>query len=345
MIVGLQHPLLLFGSQALRFDADTFERLRSSIWNSPEQLWVTETVASPPDCWDEFVKEFPKFGAIESVSTLLNDMNKWFQSGVMKFDAEATNQAAKLPNIILSSLVVITHIIEYMSFLKTTETSSNQTTGCVLPSATLGLCTGLLSSFVIALSKDRSEIRTYASKAVMFAMLIRGVVDAQERLVATGLATALATAWNGATAGEELESILQRHPEVSSRLLLFHFPEFRCIITNDTHKSDFYQSYVSVAYDENKATITTSVRTAATLQKELRAVGIVASYTGLHGRFHYNWYLDDRDSLIRYCDGHPQLSLPDASKLVCPKNDESVGIVNSGPLHAYALKRHPHQYI
>ncbi|KAK6078938.1 beta-ketoacyl synthase domain-containing protein [Seiridium cupressi] len=310
--------LLLFGSQALRFDADTFKRLRSSIWNSPEQLWVTETVASLPDCWGEFIKEFPKFGATESASILLSDMNKWFQSGVMKFDAEATNQAPKLPNIILSPLVVITHIIEYMSFLKTTEASSNQTTGYVLPSATLGLCTGLLSSFVVALSKDRSEIRTYASKAVMLAMLIGGVVDAQERLDATGQATALATAWNGAKAGEELESILQRHPE----------------------------SYISVAYDENRATITTSVRTAARLKKELRAVGIVASEIGLHGRFHHNWYLDDIDSLIRYCDGHPQLSLPDASKIVCPtwaytgkaENEESIGIVNSGPLHAYALR-------
>ena len=73
------------------------------------------------------------------------------------------------------------------------------------------------------------------------------------------------------------------------------------------------------------------------------------SEIGLQGRFHHPWYLEQMDSLIQYCNTHPDVCLPDASRLVHQTWHNSTGedsvwngagptIITSGSLHAHALQ-------
>lgn len=205
--------LLLFGSQALSFNIASFEDLWVTLQRVPdEQRWITDAVASFPDCWADFVREFPKYDVLGAQGhDLLQDMHSWFQTGSMKSAAVipgpgSTKSNLKLPNIVLSPLVVITHLVEYLAYTDAAGSDEESLLG------TLGFCTGVLSAFSVALSKDRSDVRNHGSTALRLAMLIGGVVDAQEILDPSGPATALATAWSSSCANgeEDLQRILDQ---------------------------------------------------------------------------------------------------------------------------------------
>lgn len=211
--------LLLFGSQALSFNIASFDELWATLQRVPvEQRWITEAVASFPDCWADFVGAFPKYDVLGAQGQdLLQDMHSWFQTGSMKGAVVIPGPGSlksnlKLPNIVLSPLVVITHLLEYLTYSDTVDLNKESILG------TLGFCTGVLSAFAVALSKDRGAVRNHGATALRLAMLIGGVVDAQEVLDPSGPATALATAWGSSsvTGEEDLQRILdQSHFEVS----------------------------------------------------------------------------------------------------------------------------------
>ncbi|KAK0713573.1 hypothetical protein B0T26DRAFT_742197 [Lasiosphaeria miniovina] len=301
--------LLLFGSQALSFDAEAFAALRASVWGTGEQQWVGEALASLAGCWDGFLQAFPKYKVDSGARELLADLDKWFRTGVMR-PGVLDGAGPRVPNIVLSPLVIIAQLVGYMRW------QLDETAAPVL--GTLGFCTGLLSAYAVALGKDKTQVRTHGATAVRLAMLIGGIVDAQESLDPSGPATALATAWSSPAGGQELNRLLHEFPD----------------------------SYISVSYDESRATVTTAAATASKLEQALRAAGLVASEIGLHGRFHHAWYKDDMDLLVAYCDREASLRLPDAAGLLCPTwsgwdpDDASkagAAAAGRGPLHAHAL--------
>ncbi|KAK3367533.1 hypothetical protein B0H63DRAFT_535507 [Podospora didyma] len=297
--------LLLFGSQALSFDDAAFKKLRSSFWNTSNQEWVTEAVGSLPAVWADFVKAFPKYGAVVGDQIALAHLIECFQTGEIPPAETTTEKTRQLPNIVLSPLVVISQLVEYLRYLDTAESTDK-------PRGALGFCTGMLSAFAVASSKDTAELRENGTKAIRLAMIIGGMVDAQEVLDPSGNARALATAWGSAQVEAKLDGILERFPD----------------------------SYVSVSYDEKRATVTTAASTSSQLQSELQAAGITAHEIGLYGRFHHAWFSDDIDAVIEYCDAHPSLlKLADASSLVLPTwSNSTPPTLTSGSLHAYAIK-------
>lgn len=74
---------------------------------------------------------------------------------------------------------------------------------------------GFLSALAVSISKDEQDIERYGSTAIRLAMIIGGIVDAQEVLNSDGSSKSLATAWNSPKAESELKAILEQFPEVS----------------------------------------------------------------------------------------------------------------------------------
>ena len=100
-----------------------------------------------------------------------------------------------------------------------------------------------------------------------------------------------------------------------------------------------WQAYISVCYDENRATVTTSASTAFSLQQKLRAAGVIATEVGLRGRFHCECYHDDMESLVSFCDSLPEMQFPEASEVVLPTRSGSGGdFITQGKLHHIALR-------
>jgi hypothetical protein len=194
--------LLVFGPQALSSNGAGFHGLQGS---AKQLQWVVDTIADLPSCWSEFVGSFPKYNAIKGTS-ILQSLNEWINTG--KFGYYETQN---LPNIILSPLVIITHITEYMTYhdaVASNDSSQSST-------ETLGFCMGFLSALAVSISKDGQDIERYGSTAIRLAMIIGGIVDAQETLNSHGSSKSLATAWNSPKAESELKAILEQFPEVS----------------------------------------------------------------------------------------------------------------------------------
>ncbi|EED22683.1 polyketide synthase, putative [Talaromyces stipitatus ATCC 10500] len=290
--------LLVFGPQALSARGSDFRSLQLTV----KQLsWIADTITDLPSIWKDFVKEFPKYGVILG-EDLLRHLIEWTKTGDLTLSANE-----HLPNIILSPLVVITHITEYLKYLDTATAKSSYGSSI----ETLGFCIGFLSALAVSISKDTKDIERYGANAIRLAMIIGGIVDVQDVLDTEGPSKSLATAWNSAKAAEELKEILSRFPE----------------------------AYVSVSYDDQRATITTAFKSTDALQARLRDAGIVANEIGLFGRFHHQQYAEDVDPIINFISSRPLLLLPDASNLIYQtRSNSGTGLITSGKLHAHALR-------
>ena len=78
------------------------------------------------------------------------------------------------------------------------------------------------------------------------------------------------------------------------------------------------QAYISVIYDEKRATLTTSEGTAPLLMQQLKQIGVTTSEVGLRGRFHCQCHHDDLEAIMDFCDSAASFQLPDTSKLALP---------------------------
>jgi len=201
--------LLVFGPQALSLDAAASSALQSTIMKIRNKEWICNAIADLPSCWETFVDEFPRYKVFPGAQTLTK-LTEWLKTGNLE------HQLPHLPNIILSPLVIISHITEYLNYL---DTASGKSQTQEPPTEILGFCMGFLSALAVAVSKNGSELETYGATAIRLAMLIGGVVDAQEMLDSQGPAKSFATAWNSPTAAAEMERILKGFPEVWKLIL------------------------------------------------------------------------------------------------------------------------------
>jgi hypothetical protein len=210
----------VFGPQALSFNTAAFHMLQSKVMQMKNKSWILNAIAELPQCWHAFLTEFPKYDVGRGTERLKN-FGEWFKTGKPDQDFQ------HLPNIILSPLVVITHLTEYMKYLDTVSPESEQHEEQPELSTTeiVGFCTGFLSALVASVSKDRRQVQQYGAIAIRLAMLIGGVVDAQDQLDKQGTSKSFATSWTSSKAAEEMNRILQRFPEVSN--FIFHLLSMR----------------------------------------------------------------------------------------------------------------------
>jgi hypothetical protein len=208
--------LLLFGPQALSANAGTLNAFRDDVSSGPESTWIAAALESLPGCWEAFVTAFPKYCVTQNASSLLSDLYRWFQAGSGSLPSTGTSASTEFPNTILSPLVVISHLSEYMRLLDMKEAQQGEKRLDVLPPQVLGFCTGLLSASAVALGgTDRAAVRKFGATAIRLAMIIGGIVDAQEILETSGPTKALATSWDTDAKEQEMSDILQSFPDVS----------------------------------------------------------------------------------------------------------------------------------
>jgi acyl transferase domain-containing protein/thioester reductase-like protein/acyl carrier protein/SAM-dependent methyltransferase len=100
------------------------------------------------------------------------------------------------------------------------------------------------------------------------------------------------------------------------------------------------KAYTSVAYDDNRATVTVPSASVTDLQRALRAADVTAIQIGLRGAFHHPSYRDDARAVSDYCDKHPSiLAFPKASALEHPTMYDSTVALDDGiALHTHALQ-------
>ncbi|KAK1248838.1 hypothetical protein MKX08_007058 [Trichoderma sp. CBMAI-0020] len=302
--------VLLFGPQCLSFDSEALTQLRSLVVESHSSIWL-DTISELPSYWKTLVSKFPALAALGG-GDQLQELNVFFKTGTI------TPALIQLPNVVLTPIVVLTHLAHYVRYVEQQVSSTGGDAEDVFASfaqrhiETLGFCTGLLSAFAVASSSKRSELQQYGAAAIRLAMLVGAIVDAQEAPgSAYGPSELFSVSWNTPETGDKIKEILDLFPE----------------------------AYISVSYDERRATVTTAESTAAALQQKLREAGVTAMLVGLRGRFHHSCHAADLDSAIEFCASHLAFQFPSASQIAVPiRSNSEVGCIKEGKLHEIALR-------
>ncbi|KAI9661817.1 MAG: Type I Iterative PKS [Bathelium mastoideum] len=328
-----ESTVFLFGPQVVSFNRQ-FEKLRHSLSREAiGQPWILDAVAGLPRHWDALTEKIPKITGTIPGQRHLAELDSWLRRAPLQDDKREGLE--HLPNLVLTPLVVLTQLTQYWRYLELDHQLHGDGKKPDLQAAllarwrngetskvqTLGFCTGLLSSFAVASAKNQDEYEKYGAVAVRLAMLVGALVDAQEawnRELGHGESKSYAMAWRNVKQGQEMRRIIENLSP---------------------------QAYISVLYDEARATVTTSQRTASALLQATKNAGITAAEVGLRGHFHSpkKDFLSLTNILVELCDGTPSLRFPDASQLVLPTytnnavDGESVGR-SAGSLTEIALR-------
>lgn len=201
--------LFLFGPQALSFDVNSFEECRVQIHSSTCKKWALDVLGTLPGIWDALIDQVPKLRHLKDGRQLLQELS----DGVR----QQTGQVSlpfPLPNVLLSPLVVIAHLMQWAALVRATE--EGEESGQLPPSITegaevLGLCTGVLSGLAAACSSSMAELERHGAVAVRLAMLVGALVDAEQSSPdSAGAATSISV--SGSI--DRLNQVLSSFPEV-----------------------------------------------------------------------------------------------------------------------------------
>ncbi|KAI8961031.1 hypothetical protein F5Y11DRAFT_367017 [Daldinia sp. FL1419] len=296
--------ILLFGPLALSFDEVSFSQVRKTVAENDEFRWAFDTITEFPRILKSLTTSIPGLSTTSAFSQL-EDLSDAFRTG------RPLDTSFPLPNKLLIPLVTITHLTQYADFFY--SRTEGQHTGPFNASSsereTLGFCTGLLSAFAVSSADNYEHFKKYAATAVRLALLIGVVVDAQDEV--NGPSRSLSAVWNSALNDEDLQRTIKNFPE----------------------------TYISVNYDENRATITTKASAIPKLQQQLKNVGFVVSEIGLYGQFHTSINVDKLGQLMEFVNDHAEFQFPDSTVgLALPTWSNRGELIKQGPLHHYALR-------
>ena len=303
-----ESKIFIFGPQALGFDAASFKSLRAKLYSDPLQSWSLDVLSTLPTTLASLSTSITK-PELADMQKQLESLIKALQTG------EVAPDFFPLSNILLSPLVVVSQLTDYLAFIKAVEPALEDT--AQIPASidseaeTLGLCTGILSAFAVASSATIEDLQRYGAVSVRLAMLSGALVDAEDALHDPGRkSTCFSVSWVGASL-TGLEAALQEYPE----------------------------SYISVRMDEKRATVTCLQTNVFEIQQSLKESGMHVSGIALNGRFHWPGHHTEVEKLIKLINSDPALQLIDASDTVLPTRANSGGqYLQVGKLHDVALR-------
>ncbi|KAH8585459.1 hypothetical protein B0O99DRAFT_666107 [Bisporella sp. PMI_857] len=302
--------ILLFGPQVTSINRQSLDQLRRTLseTDGSTRHWILNTVAELPSLWGALIKKIPQIAGTIPGEILLANLDSWLRRGL-----DDGTENINLSNTLLTPLVVIIQLTQYWRYLELNQNRNGNGNNNSEPKGgkrdlqadfltghnlhggnnveTLGFCTGLLSAFAIASSRTQEEFEKYGAVSIRLALLVGALVDAEEawkKVLGHGRSKSYATAWSNAKEREDVKRIVDNL---------------------------FPKAYISVLYDEARATITTSEHTAPQLLQQLLASSVSTTEVGIQGSFHSPDTItkENTDALIELCSSVAGLQFADAN--------------------------------
>ncbi|KAI1778853.1 putative polyketide synthase [Hypoxylon cercidicola] len=306
--------LLIFGSQ-IAYSEEALNDIKNTLQNKLSRQWLLDTVAGLTKQWDVY-EELPKITNAVGPQTrqLLEKLGPWLESDGSK---PLGVQGEALPGAVFVPLIVLAQLVEYRRYLQASNNSSESDPQAALvakKTPALGFCVGLLAAYAAASSHNLEELDQYGAVAVRLAMLAGALSDAQETW---NPHRTYAVAWTNPNQQQDLRRIVDGiSPE----------------------------AYISLLFDEARATVTVSERAAARLIRKLRAAGIVLSDTGFRGELHSPKAQSKKQiqDLVAFCNDRPDLQFSKVDHLALTTfsniGDGKPLVSGDGSLHGHALE-------
>ncbi|RMZ86788.1 hypothetical protein DV736_g5986, partial [Chaetothyriales sp. CBS 134916] len=162
---------------------------------------------------------------------------------------------------------------------------------------------------IFATNQDQFE--DYATVAIRIAMLVGMIVDDRNTAEEGGSFISFITCWHSEEDRKKMEEIL----------------------------ANFSGAYISVFYDDNRATAIAPLRYETAIRKNLIMAGITTSPIALYGRFHWDGHREDCERLIEFCNSDKKYQFAQVSNLALPVWTNNGGYhLSQDPLHAEAIR-------
>ncbi|EER25597.1 polyketide synthase, putative [Coccidioides posadasii C735 delta SOWgp] len=312
--------LLIFGSQ-IAYSEKAVNDIKTTLQNKLSRQWVLDTVAGLPKYWDALAEGLPK--VTDTIGSqgrqLLEDLGPWLESNGSK---TLGVQGDALPGVVFVPLIVLEQLTEYRRYLRASSTNNDdggksdpQAALVASKTPALGFCMGLLGAYGVASAHDLEELDRYGAVAVRLAMLAGALSDAQDTW---NPHRTYAVAWTNVKQQQDLRRIVD---------------------------SISPEAYISLLFDEARATVTVTKRAAARFVRKARAAGVVLSDTGFRGELHSPkaQSKEQIQDLVAFCDDRHDLQFAKTDHLALTTftnagDGRPLAPGVDGSLHGHALE-------
>ncbi|KAH9895425.1 thiolase-like protein [Xylariomycetidae sp. FL2044] len=297
----------VFGGHIGPQSKQTLEKQVRQILEGPNAKWMLDTVADLPRCWEAVIEKIPEVSGTMPGARILADLESWLRHDTASEDAISPDE--EIPDIWIGFMMIAIQLDQYWRYLEFRFNGSvggvedpqaelvqqHQSTGSQ-EVETVGFCAGMIATVAVASSHNRQEFEKYGAAALRIGVMMGALVGASEawsKGLGKGGSVSLATAWRTPKQGQDMVRIVG---------------------------SMAPDAYVSVLFDDSRATVTTSERRASKLIRQLRAAGITAIPLAFKGKLHEPGTERERctEALIEICHSMPDLQFPDAAGLALP---------------------------
>ena len=302
-----QATSFVFGGHIGPQSKQSLDKHVRQLLSGPNAKWILDTVAGLPKYWEAATEKLPEMAGTMPGARLLADLETWFRHGPTADDSIAPD--AEIPDLWIGVLMVAIQLDQYWRYLEF-RFNGQGGKGVSDPQAelmqqkqpsgsnkveTVGFCAGMIAAVAVASSHNRQEFEKYGAAALRVGALMAGLVGAGEEWskgLGKGGSVSLATAWRTPKQGQDMTRLVSSSPD----------------------------AYVSVLFDESRATVTTSERLAPKLVRQLRAAGVTAIPLAFKGQLHTPGAERARhtNALIDICHEMSELQFPDAAGLALP---------------------------
>ena len=301
----------IFGGHIGPQSKTSLEKQVRRIVDGANGEWILETLAGLPRYWEAMTEKIPEVASTMQGARLLADLESWFRYGPASVESLAPD--AEIPDLWIGVLMVAIQLDQYWRYLEfrfnnptgndvddlqaeLLKQQQQQQPGGSNKVETVGFCAGMIAAVAVASSHNRQEFEKYGAAALRIGALMAALVGATEEWtkgLGKGGSVSLATAWRTPKQGNDMTRIVSK-------------------LSPDT--------YISVLFDESRATVTASERLAPKLVRQLRAAGVTAIPLAFKGQLHTPTAERERytEALIEVCHSMPELQFPDAAQLALP---------------------------
>lgn len=207
---------MIFGPQAMSFNIDSFNTLRSRLLESTRDQWALDAIAALPDEWDAVSNSVAILRQYDG-GKFLRNLNDWLKTG------KVPPATSFFPNILLSPMVATDHLISYLDFLQAALPDLDEDEE--LPESaktsleTLGLSLGTLTAFAVSSSSTIAEVKKYGAVAIRLAMIVGAVGEAEDlSREPEQRALSFSPFWKSTALYDVMLDALKAVPEVSQSL-------------------------------------------------------------------------------------------------------------------------------
>ncbi|KAF2019467.1 putative polyketide synthase [Aaosphaeria arxii CBS 175.79] len=283
----------------------TLAKEARQILDGANAKWILDALASMPQYWDAMVQKIPEMTGTMDGAKLLAHLESWLRLGDQSEDQIEPDQ--EIPDIWIGFMMIAIQLDQYWRYLEfrfdgeagqpiddlQAEVVKVAGSGKI---ETVGFCAGMIAAVAVASSHNRQEFERFGATALRIGVMMAALVGATEewsKSKGKGGSVSLATAWRTTKQGADMARIVS------------------------TMSPD---AYISVLFDDSRATITTQERIARKLVRQLRAVGVTAIPLAFKGKLHTPGEERARhtEALIEICRSMPELQFPDAANLALP---------------------------